>query len=326
MKTRNRLVKRSLNTYVNLDGKRILITGGGGFIGSHLSDCLSSNNKVTIVDRNFDMENGKDLKNITFIEGDLYDRSAVEMAITSEIDIIFHLAADKRVNSSDVTSQFDLNNKITSNILARMQEVGVTNIAFASSSTVYGEATYPTPENYTPMEPISVYGASKLASEAIISAYSHSFEYKSWIFRLANVVGPRLGKGAVIPDFIEKLKKNPKLLHVLGDGLQEKSYLYIEDCIEAMCLIVERSEDPTNTYNIGTSTTTSVKKIAEIVSEEMGASPKITYTSSDRGWIGDVPKMNLAIDKIASLGWSPELESEDAVRRATRELVSDGMK
>ena len=191
---------------VNLDGKQILITGGYGFIGSHLAEQLASNNNVTIVDRSENQIGGEGMEGIEVIEGDLYDLSVVEMAITSETDMIFHFAADKAVNSENIAAQFDFNNTMTSNILSRMKEVGVTNIAFASSSTVYGEAECPTPESYTPLEPISVYGASKLASEALISAYAHGFDYTAWIFRLANVVGPRLQKGAVIPDFIEKLK------------------------------------------------------------------------------------------------------------------------
>tara|TARA_Y100001970_G_scaffold293518_1_gene440886 strand:- start:3118 stop:4074 length:957 start_codon:yes stop_codon:yes gene_type:complete len=307
---------------VNLDGKQILITGGYGFIGSHLAEQLASNNNVTIVDRSENQIGVEEVKGIEVIEGDLYDLSVVEMAITSETDMIFHLAADKAVNSENIAAQFDFNNTMTSNILSRMKEVGVMNIAFASSSTVYGEAECPTPESYTPLEPISVYGASKLASEALISAYAHGFDYTTWIFRLANVVGPRLQKGAVIPDFIEKLKKNPELLHVLGDGHQEKSYIYIEDCIEAMCWIIEMTSDPTNVYNIGTKTTISVREIAEIVANQMDLSPKITYTSSDRGWAGDVPRMSLSVEKLISLGWGPELESEDAVRRTVRELVS----
>ena len=307
---------------MNLDGKKILITGGCGFIGSRLAEQLSSNNNVTIVDRSSNHVGVEGIERIEVIEGDLSDPAVVEMAITSETDIIFHLAADKAVNSENITAQFDLNNRMTSNILSRMKDVGVTNIAFASSSTVYGEADCPTSENYTPLEPISVYGASKLASEALVSAYAYGFDYTTWTFRLANVVGPRLRRGAVIPDFIEKLKKDPELLHVLGNGHQEKSYIYIEDCIEAMCWIVETTSEPTNVYNIGTKTTISVREIAEIVSNQMGLSPKITYTSSDRGWIGDVPRMSLSIEKLVSLGWGLELESEDAVRRTVREMVS----
>ena len=307
---------------MNLDGKQILITGGCGFIGSHLAEQLASNNNVTIVDRSSDRVGIEGIAGIEVIEGDLSDPTVVEMAITSETDMIFHLAADKAVNSENITAQFDLNNRMTSNILSRMKDVGVTNIAFASSSTVYGEADCPTSENYTPLEPISVYGASKLASEALVSAYAHGFDYTTWTFRLANVVGPRSQKGAVIPDFIEKLKKDPELLHVLGNGYQEKSYIYIEDCIEAMCWVVEMTSEPTNVYNIGTKTTISVREIAEIVSNQMGLSPKITYTSSDRGWVGDVPRMSLSIEKLVALGWGPELESEDAVRRTAREMVS----
>jgi UDP-glucose 4-epimerase len=199
----------------------------------------------------------------------------------------------------------------------------VDSIAFTSSSTVYGEAPRPTPEDFAPLEPISIYGASKLGEEALISVYAHSHDMTAWSFRFANILGPRLQPGSVVVDFIQKLQETPERLEILGDGRQEKSYLHVEDCVEAMCHVVEHADRPVNTFNLGTRTTTSVKTIADIVSDEMGLDPEYDYTGGKRGWTGDVPRMRLSIEKLAALGWSPDGSSDDAVRRATRELVEE---
>jgi UDP-glucose 4-epimerase len=211
---------------------------------------------------------------------------------------------------------------MTYNVLERMDEVGVANVAFTSSSTVYGEAPMPTPEDYAPLEPISIYGASKLADEGILSTYARSHDFTVWLFRFANVVGPHQ-RGNVVPDFIEKLDGDPGELEILGDGRQEKSYLHVTDCVEAIQHIVKHTEEPMNTYNLGTRTTTSVTRIADIVVDEMGVDPEYTYTGGDRGWTGDVPRMRLSIEKLAALGWSPELSSDAAIRRGARELIAE---
>ncbi|MFB6197877.1 MAG: NAD-dependent epimerase/dehydratase family protein, partial [Halobacteriaceae archaeon] len=217
--------------------------------------------------------------------------------------------------------QFRLNNAITEQIIERMDEVGAQKIAFASSSTVYGEAPRPTPEDYAPMEPISIYGASKLAEEALLSVYSHSHGFQSWIFRFANIVGPRLQRGAVIPDFIHKLREDPTTLTILGNGRQEKSYMYIQDCLDAMEYVIENADDPVNTYNLGTRTTTNVTRIADIVSDVMDVSPEYEFTGGERGWTGDVPRMRLSIEKLSALGWEPKYSSDEAVRQCARELI-----
>ncbi len=153
--------------------------------------------------------------------------------------------------------------------------------------------------------------------------YAHSHDFTVWVYRFANIVGPRLQLGAVIPDFIDKLDDDPESLTILGDGRQEKSYMHVEDCVDAMCHVVERASDDFNVYNLGTRTTTSVTTIADIVSEEMGLDPDYEYTGGDRGWVGDVPRMRLSIEKLSALGWEPEGSSDDAVRRATRELLAE---
>ena len=308
---------------MDLKDDRILITGGAGFIGSHLTErLLAAGNEVIIVD---DFSNGYESwlpedAGVNVIEGNLTDPETVERAVDPEIGGVFHLAARKSVNDANPRQQFEANSAMTYNLLEAMDEAGVTEIAFTSSSTIYGEAPRPTPEDYAPLEPISIYGASKLADESILSAYAHSHGFTVWNFRFANIVGPRL-RGAVIPDFIEKLREDPETLTILGNGLQEKSYMYIDDCLDAMFHVIEHADKPLNTFNLGTRTTTSVNRIADIVSEELGLEPDYEYTGGERGWTGDVPKMRLSVEKLSALGWEAELESDQAVRETAREIA-----
>jgi len=208
--------------------------------------------------------------------------------------------------------------------LDAMRKRDVKNIVFSSSSTVYGEAPpVPLKEDYGPLLPISVYGAAKLACEALISSFCHTFDMKGWIFRFANVVGSRSTHG-VIFDFIKKLRKNPKELEILGNGKQKKSYLYISDCIDGMLFGFERSSDQINLFNLGTEGATEVNDIAKMVVEEMGLKDvKFRYTGGDRGWKGDVPRFQFNIEKIKSLGWKPKYESDEAVRKAIRDLLRE---
>lgn len=211
---------------------------------------------------------------------------------------------------------------MTYNLLEAMRDEDVEHLAFTSSSTVYGEAPRPTPEDYAPLEPISIYGSAKLADEALISTYAHSYGIQSWVLRFANIVGP-YQRGNVIPDFIQKLVSDPGELEILGDGRQEKSYMYVSECVSAIRYVVEHANEPLNIYNLGTQTTTSVTDIADIVSDELGVDPEYTYTGGDRGWTGDVPKMRLSIEKLAALGWEPTLTSDEAVRQGARNLINE---
>ena len=301
---------------------RILVTGGGGFVGSHLVErLLADGNDVRVVDN---LSNGTESwipEDAELVVGDLTEQATLDEAVTADIDLVFHLAADKDASRDDI-AQFRSNNRLTEELLERMEAVGVDNIAFTSSSTVYGEAPRPTPEDYAPLEPISIYGAGKLAEEALLSVYGHSHGFTVWNFRFANVVGSRL-RGAVVPDFIEKLRADPATLEILGDGRQEKSYLFIDDCIDAMLTVVEQTAKPVNTFNLGTRTTTSVDRIATIVADEMGVDPSREYTGGKRGWTGDVPKMRLSIEKLAALGWEPTVSSDEAIRRTTRTLLEE---
>jgi UDP-glucose 4-epimerase len=307
---------------MNLRDKRILITGGAGFVGSHLADRLAADNDVHVVD---DFSGGTREwlpENVTIHEGDLTESSTLEEALTEDTDLVCHLAAGKAVNTDNPREQFEDNISMTYNVLEGMDAVGVENLLFTSSSTVYGEAPRPTPEDHAPLEPISPYGAAKLAEEGLVSTYAHSHGIQSWVFRFANIVGPRL-RGAVVSDFIEKLREDAETLTILGDGRQEKSYMHIEDCIDAMLAVYASADEPLNIYNLGTKTTTSVDTIADIVADEMDLDPDYEYTGGDRGWTGDVPRMRLAIEKLTDLGWQPTLESDEAIRRATQELLQE---
>ena len=306
---------------MELSGKRVCITGGGGFVGSHLADRLVADNDVVVADRFGAGRREWVPDGARVLEGDLQEPAVVAEAIDAETDVVFHVAADKRIDADDPDEQFRRNTALTANVAERMDTVGCRYVAFTSSSTVYGEAPRPTPEDYAPLEPISMYGAAKLAEESLLSVYAHSHDVTVWTFRFANIVGPRLQRGAVIPDFIHKLRRDPTALEILGDGRQEKSYMHIDECIEAMVHVVEHAEAPVNTYNLGTRSTTSVRTIADIVADEMGVDPEYEFTGGERGWTGDVPRMRLSVEKLAGLGFEPTDSSDEAVRRATRELL-----
>ena len=274
---------------------------------------------------------------ITLVEGDLLDMDDVMRALR-DCDVVFHLAAnpDVRSGATDTKTHFDNNIVATYNLLEGMRKKGVRTIAFTSSSTVYGEASViPTPEDYAPLIPISIYGASKLASEALISAYCHTFDMRAWIYRFANVIGRRSSHG-VIYDFINKIRNNPEELEILGDGNQTKSYIYVDDCIDAMVAGLKvnaeaevgvegypAAKNSVNIFNIGTDDMTTVKRIAEIVCEEMRVSqkPKFKFTGGKRGWKGDVPIMLLDASKLNALGWKQRYNSEEAVRKAAVDLL-----
>ncbi len=313
---------------MEIDNMNVLITGGAGFIGTHLSNYLYNNGcNLTLVDNLSNSDQRNINRNVDFIKKDLSQEGSLSNIVTQEYDVIFHLASNKEVNNKNRSSQFQKNTSMTHKLLEAANDANIENVVYTSSSTVYGEAPQPTPEDYAPLEPISVYRASKLANEGLLSAYAHSYGFTVWNFRFANIVGPGL-RGAVIPDFIEKLRTNPDVLPILGNGRQEKSYMHIEDCIDAMCHLITHADKNSpdrrlHTFNLGTSTTTSVNQIAEIVSDELDLDPTFEYTGGDRGWTGDVPKMRLSIEKLRALGWEPTMESTAAVRRATTELAEE---
>lgn len=312
-----------------LMNRNVLITGGAGFIGSHLADLLvKKGNEVTVFDNMtsgslgfIDDHLGND--GFNFIECDLLDTEELARACEG-VDFILHVAAnpDVRLGATDTQVHFEQNITATYNVLEAMRLKGIKDIAFTSTSTVYGEASViPTPENYGPLIPISLYGASKLACEALITSYSHTFDMRSWIFRFANIIGPRSTHGIIV-DFIEKLERNPSQLEILGDGMQSKSYLHVKHCVDAMGFAIENSCGDVNIFNIGSEDTITPTRIGEIVVKEMGLeNVDFSYTGGKRGWKGDVPKMMLSVDKLKELGWKPKWGSEKCVRETVRSLL-----
>lgn len=302
--------------------EKVLVTGGAGFIGSHLVDSLVNNYEVTVIDDlskgNKDYVNEKSnliIEDITVLDNILDHFEGIET--------VFHLAAnpDVSLGAKDTRVHIDQNILATYNVLEAMRINKVNNIAFTSSSTVYGLAKIPTREDYGPLIPESIYGASKLSCEALISSYCHSFGMNSWIYRFANIIGSRSNHG-IIPDLIEKLNKNKDELEILGNGKQTKSYCYIEDCIDAVIYAYENTNDCVNIFNIGSMDTISATEIAHLVCENMDLKPAFNYTGGDKGWAGDIPKMLLSIEKIKSIGWSPRHDSKMSVELAIKDVLS----
>jgi len=306
-----------------------VVTGGAGFIGSHLVDALVvRGDKVLVIDsltagKRENIARHLDAGKARLLVLDLCSDGWQEAFAGA--DRVYHLAADPDVRQSTVDPGPAMRNNlmVTYRVLEAMRGAGVPEIVFTSTSTVYGDtAVIPTPEDYAPLEPISVYGASKLACEALISAYCHSFGMRSWVFRFANIIGERSGHG-VITDFIRKLKKDPAELEILGDGRQSKSYLEVRECVASMLFAVDRARGLVNTFNIGSEDWIDVRSIAGIVAGEMGLpAVRYRYTGGERGWVGDVPRMQLSLAKIRALGWEPETGSEESVRVAVRALLA----
>jgi len=313
-----------------------LVTGGAGFIGSHLCDSLAQHNwEVTILDNLSagSEENIRHLlegtpKKVKLLKGDCTNPVHVRKALEN-VEIVYHFAANPevRLELSDPPTCFRQNIYATHILLQQLKNnPEVHTIVFASTSTIYGEPqTVPTPENYAPLKPISLYGASKLAGEALISAYAHTYNKKAIILRLANTIGPRSQHG-VIHDFIQKLRKNPKQLEILGDGTQTKSYLYITDCIKAIETAYKTARNQVEIYNVGSEDQINVKIIAKIVTEEMNLkNVQFTYTGGidgGRGWKGDVKNMLLNITKLKAEGWNPKHNSIQAIRKPVKHLIA----
>ena len=308
-----------------------LVTGGAGFIGSHLVDALVEQGKEVRVIDNFSSGREEFLSHhegsgsIEVCKGDLLDISAV-IAAMEGVETVHHLAANPDIRLGTEVTDTDLRQgtMATYNVLEAMRVSDVGRISFASTSAVYGEArVMPTPEDYGPIMPISLYGASKLASEALITAWAGTFGAQGFIHRFANIVGPR-GTHGVIFDFIHKLKRDPRRLEVLGDGNQEKSYMSAHDCVQSMLHVIGLGDEGTALNNLGTGDTCSVSRIAEIVIEESGLEGvSIDYTGGRRGWAGDVPKTYLDVSKLLGTGFEPTAMSEQAVRDTARVLISE---
>jgi len=307
----------------------ILLTGGAGFIGSHLAESLCLHNNVLIVDNLstgkrdniFELEKKGSLK---FVKADCINFNEI-FPLCRNIDTLFHFAANPEVkitSDEDTELSFSQNVLATKVMLEAARKLGVKKFVFASTSTIYGEPTImPTPENYGPLKPISIYGATKLASEALVSAYCSSFKMSGIILRFANIIGMRSNHG-VIYDFFNKLKTNSQKLEILGDGTQTKSYLHIDDCIPA--ILLASKNDGIEIYNIGSEDQANVTEIANVISDAMDVSPKYDYirgVDGGRGWIGDVKKMVLDIAQIKKLGFMPTMNSNEAVKRTIIDML-----
>jgi len=309
----------------------ILVTGGAGFIGSHLVDKLVERNYEVKVLDNFSSGKWENIihqivtHRVKVIRGDIRSEEVLDFAL-DDVDVVFHLAANPEVRFGVPQEHFENNILGTFKLLEMMRKKDITSIVFASSSTVYGDAAIlPTDENYSPMKPISVYGASKLACEALISSYAYSYGFSGVALRYANVVGPRSKRG-VIYDFINKLLKNPRELEILGDGTQTKSYIWIDDAIDATIVAWENISGGFEAYNVGSIDAISVREIADIIVDVMGLSNvKYRFTGGveGRGWIGDVKYMHLKIEKLMNLGWKPRYNSSQAVRKTAEILYHE---
>jgi UDP-glucose 4-epimerase len=316
-----------------------LVTGAAGFIGSHLVDRLLERGCFVLgvdnmkLGRRANLVSALENTKFKFVELDVNDLPAFLRAVRQNshdrpFDITWHLAANSDIRAGVADPDVDLRDTFltTFNVLKVAREMKIPQLAFASTSAIYGVLPGKMEEDAGPLFPISNYGAMKLASEACISAALEAFLQRGWVFRFPNVVGSRSTHG-VIYDFAQKLKANPRELEVLGDGAQEKPYFHVSDLLDAMLFIVERAGDKLNYFNIGTAdTATTVRYIAEQVVARMSPGAKIRCTGGSKGWVGDVPKFNYSIEKLRQLGWSPRLSSNAAVDRAVEEVVAEAVR
>ena len=316
--------------------QKCLVTGAAGFIGSHLIDRLLERGCFVLgvdnmkLGRRANLTRALENQKFKFVECDVNDlpaftRTVRQLSHDKPFDLTWHLAANSDIRAGVVDPEVDLRDTFmtTFNTLKVMRELKIPQLAFASTSAIYGVLPGKMVEDMGPLFPISNYGAMKLASEACISSAAEAYLQRAWIFRFPNVVGSRSTHG-VIHDFVQKLKANPNELEVLGDGTQEKPYFHVSDLLDAMHFIVDRAGDKLNFFNIGTAdTATTVRYIAEAVIRRQSPLAKIRYTGGNKGWVGDVPKFNYSIEKLKKLGWSPRLSSNAAVDCAVGEIVAE---
>jgi UDP-glucose 4-epimerase len=309
---------------------KVLITGGAGFIGSHLADLLISRHHEVVVVDNLSLGKKEHIQHLEdhikflFIKEDLLHFHKIKNIFGAHhFDVVFHLASNSDIFYSANHPRKDLRNTFTAswNVLECCRLHGVKQLVFSSTSAIYGEKTEKLREDSGPCHPVSYYGAAKLAAESFISAYSWMNHMQSWIFRFPNVVGPRATHG-ILYDFIKKLKINPRELEILGDGRQKKPYVYVADIVNAMLFVFRRSKEILNIYNIGTQDRISATDIAKIVCEEMGLkNVNFLYSGGRCGWPGDVPRYQYDLRKIHALGWKARYSSSQAVRVAVRSML-----
>ena len=300
----------------------VVVTGCAGFIGSAVVDRLLQTGYEVIGIDNFStgqerfLEWARSSRSFSFIEGDLRDLDGLQKAFAGG-SMVYHLAAnaDVRFGTQDTRKDLEQNTIATHNVLEAMRRTGIRKIAFASTGSVYGEpAIIPTPEDCPFPVQTSLYGASKAAGEGLIAAYCEGFGFQSWIFRFVSILGERYSHGHVF-DFYRKLKSNPGRLDVLGNGRQRKSYLYVQDCLDAVFLAVEKAAEKVNIFNLGVDGYCEVRDSVGWICERLGLNPELEFASTERGWPGDNPFIYLETSKIRSLGWQPRLSIREGVEK-----------
>ena len=306
---------------------KVLITGAAGFIGSNLTDRLLQDGHLV---RGYDnlstgrlefLDNARRASTFELREADVLDLPKLKAAMAG-VDTVFHMAANADVRNGPEYPRKDLEQNTigTANVLEAMKECGVKRIAFASTGSVYGEPdVFPTPEEAPFPLQTSFYATSKLAAEGLISAYCEAFGMKSWIFRFVSILGERYTHGHVF-DFYKQLLRHPETLHVLGNGQQRKSYLYVQDCVNAVLLALERADSKINIFNLGTDEYCTVDDSISWITASLGLSPRRTYAGGERGWVGDSPFIFLNCCRIRCLGWQARLSIREAVERTVAYL------
>ena len=306
---------------------RCFVTGCAGFIGSNLTDRLLALGHDVVGYDNLStgqisfLCNASACPNFEFVRGDLLDQKPLTEAIDS-CEVVFHLAAnaDVRFGTEHPTMDLHQNTIATMNVLEAMRAQGIQRVVFASTGSVYGEAeVFPTPEHAPFPIQTSLYAASKVAAEGFMQAYCEGFGMQGYIFRFVSILGERYTHGHVF-DFCKQLKAHPDALSVLGNGKQRKSYLYVQDCIDAILTVLDRSQAKVNVFNLGTDEYCEVNDSIGWISEELGVAPRLQYSGGDRGWIGDNPFIFLDCSKVRALGWQPKLNIREGIVRTVRYL------
>jgi UDP-glucose 4-epimerase len=306
---------------------KAFVTGGAGFIGSNLCDRLLARGDEVVAYDNLStgriefLRDAKTNPRFALVEGDLLDAGTLAAAMRGA-DFVFHLAAnaDVRFGTDHPEKDLQQNTVATFRVLEAMRENGVKRIAFSSTGSSYGEpSVFPTPEDAPFPVQTSLYGASKMACEGMISAYCEGFGFTAWIFRFVSILGDRYTHGHVF-DFYKRLRADPSALHVLGNGKQRKSYLYVHDCIDAILLAAARSEAKTTILNLGTDEYCTVNDSIGWITGALGVSPRITYAGGERGWVGDSPFIFLDCARMRRLGWAPRLTIQQGILRTLEYL------
>lgn len=311
-------------------GKRFLITGGAGFIGSNMADRLLSLGAEVIVYDNFStgfrefIQEAAKNPRFRLIEGDVLDLPKLTEAM-QKVDCVFHFAAnaDVRFGVEHPRKDLEQNTIATFNVLEAMRLNQVPEIGFSSTGSIYGEPeVFPTPEDAPFPIQTSLYGASKLAGEGLLAAYANGFGTKATVFRFTSILGERYTHGHVF-DFYKKLLSDPSSLYILGNGEQRKSYLYIQDCLDAMLLALSKRQKTFEVYNLGLDAYSQVNDSVRWISEHLGLKPRLSYAGGERGWIGDSPFIYLDTKKIHALGWQPKLNIQQALIKTLDWLMAN---